>query len=194
MTLFVLRKIKYGESDLILHGLTATGAKIHLIAKGAVKSRKRFGGGILEPTHCLSVTYKERHGREDQLQVLEEATLLEDFHGLRSSYDRLEAAFVLLELVGKLAQEGDEHSKNLFDLLGNTLRALQTTDNVQMLLLHFEIKVLAQQGVLPPDLPQLEFFRLPIRDHATIELPACEFQELRSRVVYHIKDYLQNRC
>ncbi len=190
---FLLRKIKYGESDLILHALTSTGAKLHFIAKGGLTSRKRFGGGILEPTHCLQVTYKEKSGREQELHILEEASLVEDFRELRKSYDRLTAAFEMLNLVGAIAQEGDGHSRDLFDLLGNTLRALQTTEHIPVLHLHFQIKALLQQGVLPPDLPYLSQFGRPIREHELINITHAELRELSTRVNYLIQNYIEKK-
>lgn len=192
-TLVLLRKIKFGESDLILHALTSRGAKLHFIAKGALTSRRRFGGGILEPTHYLSVRYKEKSGREQELKVLEEATLIDDFRGLKDSYEKLEAAFEMLTLISKIAQEGDEHSKGLFDLLGNTLKALQTSKRPGLLRLTFEIKILAQQGVLAQDIPLLTRFRGPIVDHEQIELGPDEFPLVRARISYEIANYLENR-
>lgn len=193
-TVFILKKVKYGESDLILHALTASGAKAHFIAKGALVSKRRFGGGILEPTHCLTVTYRDRaSGNESELKVLQEAHLVEDFKDIRTSYERLKVAFEFLELVQKFAQEGDEHSKDLFDLLGNALRILQKTDALEILRLHFQIKLLAQQGVLPHDLPNLEVFRRPIREHSFIGLSSEERQALISRVSYLVKNYQESR-
>ncbi len=192
-TLVLLKKIKYGESDLILHGLTSKGTKLHFIAKGALTSRKRFGGGILEPTHYLSVSYKEKSGRDEELKVMEEATLIEDFRGLRDSYEKLEMAFEVLNLVSQVAQEGDENSKDLFDLLGNTLRALQDSKSLSILWLQFEIKILAQQGVLAQDVDNIDLFRGPIRDHDSIKLSGEEISKLNHRVSYLLKSYLQNR-
>ncbi len=51
--LIILRTIKYSEADLIVHGLNTEGARINFMAKSALKSRKRFGGGVLEPTHYM---------------------------------------------------------------------------------------------------------------------------------------------
>ena len=55
----ILKKMKYGESDLILHAISMQGEKLSFIARGALKSKKRFGGGVLEPTHFVSFTYKQ---------------------------------------------------------------------------------------------------------------------------------------
>ena len=55
----VLRRLKHGEADLIVHCLNEQGTKVSLFAKSAIKSRKRFGGGVLEPTHLIYICYKK---------------------------------------------------------------------------------------------------------------------------------------
>ena len=54
----ILKKMKYGESDLIIHALSSAGTKKSFIARAALKSKKRFGGGVLEPSHFVKLTYK----------------------------------------------------------------------------------------------------------------------------------------
>ncbi len=46
--ILVLRTYKHGESDLIVHALNSLGASMSFIAKGGLKSRKRFAGGVEE--------------------------------------------------------------------------------------------------------------------------------------------------
>ena len=55
----VLKQNKFGESDLIIRTLNTQGALISFIAKGALKSKKRFSGGMLEPTSFIGVEYKK---------------------------------------------------------------------------------------------------------------------------------------
>ena len=55
--LFILKVVKYGEADLLVFGLNSMGAKVPLFAKAALKSKKRFGGGVLESTHYIEATY-----------------------------------------------------------------------------------------------------------------------------------------
>lgn len=165
--LIVLRAIKHGESDLVIHGIAQSGSRLNLIAKGALKSRKRFGGGVLEPTHYIQVSYKQRKGNEhgETLHFLEEAQLLEGFSGVRADYDRLETALYFLKLVAKISQEGDPDAKGIFDLLGHALRAAETSQNMARLKLLFEAKLLWQQGVLPPDTPGIEWLHSTLAEH-----------------------------
>lgn len=143
----ILKKIKYGESDLILQALSQAGAKYSFMARGALKSKKRFGGGILEPTHFVSLSYKES-ATEGKLRVLNEAILLDDFKANRSSYDKIEFALFVVNCAGCVSQEGDTHSDFLFNLLGHTLRVTQESLNIPVLKLHFCVKFLYQQGVI----------------------------------------------
>ena len=148
---FILRTFPFGESDLVVHALSQTGQKLKLFARGALRSKKRFGGGVLEPTHYVSLLYRE--GREDGLGQLNEASLVEAFENLRSDYDRLNMALHFVSLVDKLSLEGVTDAVPLFDLLGNALRTLQSASKVSrkldVLKTQFELKLLYSQGVLP---------------------------------------------
>lgn len=136
------------------------------IARGALKSRKRFGGGILEPLHFVQFTYQQ--GKEGKLHTLKEATLLKDFAGLRSDYDRLEFGLKILEAVGKVSQEGDSTSEFLFNLLGNTLTALETAKDLEALKLQFWLKFLMQQGVLTPEPWMTPFLKAHISENEKV--------------------------
>src|SRR5205807_1879806 len=62
----VLRSIRYGEGDRVLHLYTPHGGRVAAIAKGARKARSRFGGR-LEPFFRLRLVLYE--GRGDLLTV-----------------------------------------------------------------------------------------------------------------------------
>jgi DNA repair protein RecO (recombination protein O) len=80
------------------------------MARGALKSKKRFSGGILEPSHFVQFTYKQSAG-ENRINTISEATLINDFKKIRQDYDHLEFALHVLECVSKVSQEGDRHSE-----------------------------------------------------------------------------------
>lgn len=163
----ILRATKYSEADLILTFLSSEGEKVSAIAKSALKSKKRFLGGVLEPTHFVEfvLTIPKIEGR---LPVIEQAQLIQSFDQLRSDYDRLNLALRILELVSKMAQEGDLHSKELFNLLGNTLKELQTAPNLEILQLQFFLKLLMQQGVLEPEAWMKSFLSRSMKDNAIL--------------------------
>jgi DNA repair protein RecO (recombination protein O) len=77
----VLRSIRYGEADRILHLYSKTRGRIGAIAKGARKPKSRFGGR-LEPFFRLDLVLHE--GRSDLLTVTG-ATTVNGYPRLRSS-------------------------------------------------------------------------------------------------------------
>lgn len=165
-TFIILRKIKYGEADLILHALSSSGEKKSFLARGALKSKKRFGGGILEPTHHVKFTYSV--SPKSDMHTLKEAQLLQGFEGLRLDYDKLSFALLALEFVAKISLEGDQDSASLYNLLGHLLKSLEKTPDYSILKMQFYIKLMKQQGVL-----ELESWMNPF-----LQFPLGEFQEL----------------
>lgn len=143
----ILKKIKYGEADLIIQALGVDGSRSSFIAKSALKSKKRFGGGILEPLHFVNLIYNENQDTH-QMKTLKEATLIEDFKDIRTSYDKLEIALFVINCVAHVSLEGDQHSEFLFNLTGHTLRAIAKSNDLKLLKLLFCLKFLYQQGVI----------------------------------------------
>ncbi|MGZ3727251.1 MAG: DNA repair protein RecO [Pseudobdellovibrio sp.] len=163
----ILKKIKYGESDLILQAIGADGARSSFMARSALKSKKRFGGGILEPLHFVNLTYKEKSD-SNQIKSLCEATLIDDFKDIRSSYDKLELALFVLNCVSHVSMEGDQHSEFLFNLTGHSLRAISKTEAIPVLKLHFCLKFLYQQGVISLESWMQPFLKVNMSDSAEL--------------------------
>lgn len=85
----LLRRVEYGEADLVLTLLTEKLGKVSALARGARKSSKRFTGA-LEPMHTLAVELDERPGAE--LFTLLEAKLKVPRAKILSSLPAMEAA------------------------------------------------------------------------------------------------------
>jgi DNA repair protein RecO (recombination protein O) len=83
----VLRSIRYGEADRILHLYSKTRGRIGAIAKGARRPKSRFGGR-LEPFFRLDLVLHE--GRGELLTVTNVSTL-DGYPRLRSSGAALNA-------------------------------------------------------------------------------------------------------
>jgi DNA repair protein RecO (recombination protein O) len=84
----VLRSIRYGEADRVLHLYTAARGRVGAIAKGSRKPRSRFGGR-LEPFFRLDLMLHE--GRGD-LATVTGAHTVAAHAGLRASGPALAAA------------------------------------------------------------------------------------------------------
>jgi len=107
----VLRSIRYGEADRILHLYSKTRGRIGAIAKGARKPKSRFGGR-LEPFFRLDLMLHE--GRSDLLTVTSVSTL-DGYPRLRSSGPALNAGARACDAVLRLldSAEPNPHAYNL---------------------------------------------------------------------------------
>ena len=85
----LLRRVEYGDADLVLTLLTQKLGKVSALARGARKSSKRFGSA-LEPMHTLAVELDERPGAE--LFTLLEAKLAVPRAKILDSLSAMEAA------------------------------------------------------------------------------------------------------
>lgn len=149
-TFIVIKTQPFKESDLIVKLICADHGIMSAIARGALKSTKRFGGGVLEPFHVIQCVWEKRKNKSndrDQLVELKEARLLEDFHNLRKKFETIEVGLRILSYYDKLNTEGVD-SKSLFYLLGHTLRALSQSQHLEILETQFLAKFLYDQGIL----------------------------------------------
>lgn len=189
--IIVLKTFKHGESDIIVHGINPIGARMNFFARGAHKSRKRFAGGVLEATHYIEVTYKPGAlADEDPLHTLLEASMIRDFPKLRTDYDRLEAALYLVKVVHKMSQQGTVDSPELFNLLGNALAAAETSADLNKLKFHFELKLLAAQGVLPGEEQFTPWLKTSLAQHEKLQAKGEEWRWLQQQAHDHLRHYL----
>jgi DNA repair protein RecO (recombination protein O) len=99
----VLRSIRYGEADRILHLYTARRGRIGAIAKGVRKPRSRFGGR-LEPFFRLELMLHE--GRGELLTVTGVSTV-DGYPRLRSSGPALAAGARACDAVLRLLDSAE---------------------------------------------------------------------------------------
>ena len=99
----VLRSIRFGEADRILHLYSTARGRIGAIAKGARRPRSRFGGR-LEPFFRLDLVLHE--GRGDLATVTSAATV-DGYPSLRSSGPALAAAARGCDAVLRLLDAAD---------------------------------------------------------------------------------------
>ncbi len=193
-TFILLKKVRYGESDLIVTGISAAGEKKSFLARSALKSRKRFGGGVLEPLHHVRLSYSDKANKQ-QLSVLEEAQLLNDFASLKKDYDVLQFGLFAVECITKVSQEGDSLSDSLYNLLGHCLKNLSTESlnyqiHLPILKVQFFLKLLAEQGVLEQEPWMIPFLSTPLTQFTTLEPVAIEARNQSTRVEKIVREYL----
>jgi DNA repair protein RecO (recombination protein O) len=146
----VLRSMRFGEADRILHLYTPARGRVSAIAKGVRRSRSRFGGR-LEPFFRLHIELHE--GRSELLTVTGAQTI--DGHArLRSNARALDAAARACDAVGRLFETSEPHP-GVFNLLCRQLALLDERAAAPGLTsgwgaaLAFRLKLLLAAGLAP---------------------------------------------
>jgi DNA repair protein RecO (recombination protein O) len=115
----VLRSMRYGEADRILHLYTPNRGRVSAIAKGVRRSRSRFGGR-LEPFFRLRV---ELHEGRSELLTVTGADTVDGYRHLREDARALDAAARACDAVGRLFETSEPHP-GVFNLLCRKLALL----------------------------------------------------------------------
>jgi DNA repair protein RecO (recombination protein O) len=142
----VLRSLRYGEADRILHLYTVQRGRIGAIAKGVRRARSRFGGR-LEPFFRLRLVLHE--GRSELLTVTGAETVAAHPR-LREDARALDSAGRACDAVARLFDTSEPHP-GVFNLLAHEL-ALLDVDPGQATLanqLAFRLKLLVAAGLAP---------------------------------------------
>jgi DNA repair protein RecO (recombination protein O) len=142
----VLRSLRYGEADRILHLYTPQRGKVGAIAKGVRRARSRFGGR-LEPFFRLNLVLHE--GRSDLLTVTAAETV-EGHPRLREDATALDTAARACDAVGRLFETSEPHPE-VYNLLCNELALLddQPEQASRAQALAFRLKLLLAAGFAP---------------------------------------------
>ncbi len=142
----VLRGIKFGEADRILHLYTPERGRVSAIAKGVRRAKSRFGGR-LEPFFRLNLVLYE--GRSDLLTVTSAETLA-GHPRLRESGATIDAAARACDAVSRLFGDG-EPQRGVYHLLANQLALLDrdAAHATRANALAFRLKLLLAAGFAP---------------------------------------------
>jgi len=135
---FILHRRPYRNTSLIIDLFTLEYGRIGLVARGA-RSKKSNLSGLYQSFIPLLVSWFGR-GELQTLQKIEPAGAAFYLTG-KSLY----SGFYINELVMRLVHRNDPHSV-LFDTYFNTLKKLQTTPNIEVLLRNFEKCLLQEIG------------------------------------------------
>ena len=122
----MLRSMRYGEADRILHLYTPARGRIAAIAKGVRRARSRFGAR-LEPFFRIHAELHE--GRGELLTVTGAQTI--DAHArLRGDRHAIDAAARACDAVGRLFETGEPHP-GVFNLLCRQLALLDLQAGIE---------------------------------------------------------------
>ncbi|MHB8240974.1 MAG: DNA repair protein RecO [Solirubrobacteraceae bacterium] len=146
----VLRSMRYGEADRILHLYTPARGRVSAIAKGVRRARSRFGGR-LEPFFRLNI---ELHEGRSELLTVTGAQTIDGYARLRADARALDSAARACDAVGRLFETSEPHP-GVFNLLCRQLALLdERADGARSLggwsaALAFRLKLLLAAGLAP---------------------------------------------
>jgi DNA repair protein RecO (recombination protein O) len=142
----VLRSMRYGEADRILHIYTPHHGRMSAIAKGVRRARSRFGGR-LEPFFRLRIELHEGRG---ELLTVTGAQTVNGHSSLRGDALALDAAARACDAVGRLFETSEPHP-GVFNLLCRKLSLLDEdpADATRASALAFRLKLLVAAGLAP---------------------------------------------
>jgi DNA repair protein RecO (recombination protein O) len=147
----VLRSIRFGEADCVLHLYTLERGRIGAVAKGVRKTRSRFGAR-LEPFSHVELLLHEGRG---ELFTVTGADLVRSHEASRTDAYRMAAGHVGLEAVLRLFVEQEANAQAFYalarflDLLDGVEVALPAQPALEPLVLSFQLKLLWLAGYLP---------------------------------------------
>src|SRR5438128_4942045 len=142
----VLRSIRYGEADRILHLYSRERGRIGAIAKGGRRVKTRFGGR-LEPLFRVDLLLHEGRG---ELHTVTSADTVDAHPSLRERRDALERATQACDAVLRLL-DSQEPNRAAYNLLCRELRLLDADEAAatRAQALAFRIKLLLAAGFAP---------------------------------------------
>ena len=142
----VLRSLRFGEADRILHLYTAERGRLNAIAKGVRRTKSRFGGR-LEPFFRVGLILHE--GRGD-LHTVTAAETVHAHAGLRERRPALERATQACDAVLRLF-DAEEPNRPAYNLLCRELALLDAAPGAatRAQALAFRMKLLLAAGFVP---------------------------------------------
>lgn len=142
----LLRRIDFGDYDLIVTLFTQAQGKISAMAKSAKKSVRRFPG-VLEPFSRLNVVLSR--GRGKGMPVLQEASLEDPFFKIREDIVKTAYASYWSELVYVWMAEG-EPLEALYRLMLHVFDELNRGGTpIEVLSILFQMRFLSLAGFRP---------------------------------------------
>ena len=142
----VLRSMRFGEADRILHVYTPGRGRLSAIAKGVRRARSRFGGRLEQFSHVALVLHE---GRSDLLTVTA-ADSIRPHARLRADGPAIDAAARACDAVSRLFETSEPHPE-VFHLLLNELALLdeEAAHATHANQLAFRMKLLLAAGLAP---------------------------------------------
>ena len=146
----MLRSIRLGEADRVLHLYTEAHGRVGAVAKGVRKTMSRFGARLEPLSHVELVLHRGR----SELQTVTAAQLVRSHHDAREDYYRFSVGMIGAEAMLRLFTE-EEANERAFGALTRFLGLLDGAPHaadrptLDPLGLAFQLKLLWLAGYLP---------------------------------------------
>jgi DNA repair protein RecO (recombination protein O) len=147
----VLRSLRFGEADRVLHLYTLERGRVGAVAKGVRRTKSRFGAR-LEPLSHVEIVLHQGSG---ELQTVTGVALVRSHREAREQPYRLQIGLVGLEAMLRLYTEQEANPRS-FEALTRFLDVLDALEprpgerpELDPLALSFQLKLLWLSGYLP---------------------------------------------
>ncbi|MGH3008885.1 MAG: DNA repair protein RecO [Gaiellaceae bacterium] len=146
----VLRTIRFGEADRVLHLYTRAHGRVGAVAKGVRKTMSRFGARLEPLSHVELVLHRGR----GELETVTAAQLVESHRDTREDYYRFSVGMIGAEAMLRLFSEQEPNERaftavtRFLDLLDELPHAADRPA-LDPLGLAFQLKLLWLSGYLP---------------------------------------------
>jgi len=147
----VLRSLRLGEADRILHIYTLDRGRIGAVAKGIRRTKSRFGARLEPLSHVEGLL----HQGSGELQTVTGVDLVRSHRAAREDSHRLGVGLVALEAMLRLFTEQEANARafealtRFLDLLDAAPPAVDARASLDPLVLSFQLKLLWLSGYLP---------------------------------------------
>jgi DNA repair protein RecO (recombination protein O) len=144
---FIIGRMPFGNTSLILRCLTQQAGRLTFMAKGATRPKSPFAGA-LDLFYLGDFLYQP--SRTGEMHALREVKLVEPHLGLRRSYTSLLGAQYFAALIETITEPGTPVPDD-YDLFAKALTYLCETDLTWRVVERFEHRILALAGIAQPD-------------------------------------------
>ncbi len=191
----LLRRIEYGDYDLIVTYFTRSMGRISVIAKNAKKSVRRFAGA-LDPFIAMNIECSLPK-RKGSLPILNRVDIENPFPNIRTSTAKTGYASYWVEIINSWMDEG-KPDEAVYDLIFHVLDSLNSGKiPVEVLSVLFQIRFMGISG-FTPNLLECGQCGMPldeIRQHkVTFDLAAGRLICDRCSGVNGINNFPKNGC
>jgi DNA repair protein RecO (recombination protein O) len=144
---FIIGRLPFGNTSLIVRALTQQAGRLTFMAKGATRPKGAFTG-MLDLFYLADFLYQP--ARTGEMHTLREVKLVEPHLGLRKSYANLLAAQYFAALIETMTESSTPVEKE-YELFAKALAYLCETEASWRAVERFEQRMLALAGIAHAD-------------------------------------------